>query len=223
MSHIPEIRDVPEPDWSDGIGVERFSGRVMSVVSDTVRMPDGAVAVRDYVKHPGAVAVVAVDESDRVLLVRQYRHPVRHMMWELPAGLLDKPGEHPWHAAQRELLEETAFRAADWWTLADVATTPGSSDEACRVFLARGLTPATDFDFVREHEEATMVSAWVPRTELVRLALAGELHNGLLVTGLMTLSVVLGGAGRAGLGGSGGLSGLRPPDAPWPMRPFEGV
>jgi ADP-ribose pyrophosphatase len=185
----------------------------MSVFSDTVRMPDGSVAVRDYIKHPGAVAVVAVDESDRVLLVRQYRHPVRHMLWELPAGLLDKPGEHPWHAAQRELLEETSFRAAHWWTLTDVATTPGCSDEAVRIFLARGLTHDAEHDFVREHEEATMVSAWVPRTELVRLVLAGELHNGLLATGVLALSVVLG-------EGAAGVVGLRAPDAVWGMRPF---
>lgn len=202
-----DVRDVPE-DWSDGDGVERFSGRVISVVSDTVRMGDGSSAVRDYVRHPGAVAVVAVDEDDRVLLVRQYRHPLRHLLWELPAGLLDKPGEHPWHAAQRELLEETSFRADRWWTLVDLATTPGCSDEAVRVFLARGLAYEADHDYVREHEEATMVSEWVPRDELVRLAMAGEIHNALLIAGILALT-------------AGGESGLRPPDAPWPMRPFD--
>src|SRR2546430_15954550 len=77
-------------------------------------MPDGELAERDVVIHPGAVAVLALDDAQQVLLIRQYRHPVQRLLWEIPAGLRDVSGELPWATAQRELLEEAGYRARDW-------------------------------------------------------------------------------------------------------------
>ncbi|MDQ0786174.1 NUDIX hydrolase [Streptomyces sp. B3I8] len=189
-----------------------FRGNKTSVRTDEVVMPDGSVARRDYQVHPGSVAVLALDDEDRVLVLRQYRHPVRQKLWEIPAGLLDVPGENPLHAAQRELYEEAHVKAEDWRVLADVYTTPGGCDEAVRIFLARDLSEAEGERFEVEHEEADMELARVPVAELVRGVLAGELHNNCLVVGALSLV-----AARNG----DGLDALRPALAPWPARPFE--
>lgn len=194
--------------------VSRFeSGRVVAVRSDEVVMPDGARTTRDVVVHPGAVGVVVLDPDDRVLLLRQYRHPVRRMLWEPPAGLLDEPGEPPLDTARRELAEEAGMRARDWRVLLDVFTSPGMSDEAVRVYLARGLEelPAEQRQ-PGEHEEADMPLAWVELEEAAALALAGRLHNPLTVSGVLA---ALAARGR-------GFDTLRPADAPWPERPVSG-
>ena len=104
-----------------------YSGRVWDVRSDTVRYGDGEI-VRQYVDHPGAAAIVAVDQQDRVLLIQQYRHPIRHRDWEIPAGLLDIAGESPLETAKRELVEEADLTAADWEPLVSIFTTPGGND-----------------------------------------------------------------------------------------------
>jgi ADP-ribose pyrophosphatase len=182
------------------------------VRTDEVVMPDGSLASRDYQVHPGSVAVLALDDEDRAVVLRQYRHPVRHKLWEIPAGLLDVPGENPLHAAQRELYEEAHVKAEDWRVLTDVYTTPGGCDEAVRIFLARELSEADGERFAPENEEADMELARVPVADLVRGALAGELHNNCLVVGVLSLV-----AARAGEG----LEALRPADAPWPARPFQ--
>ncbi|WP_086829160.1 NUDIX domain-containing protein, partial [Streptomyces sp. NRRL B-24572] len=161
----------------------------------------------------GSVAVLALDEQDRVVVLRQYRHPVRQRLWEIPAGLLDVPGENPLHAAQRELYEEAHIKAEDWRVLADVYTTPGGCDEAVRIFLARDLAEAEGERFEVSEEEADMELARVPVGDLVRGVLAGELHNNCLVVGVLSLV-----AARAGEG----LDALRPASTPWPARPFEG-
>ncbi|MER5834835.1 NUDIX hydrolase, partial [Streptomyces sp. NPDC002130] len=166
----------------------------------------------DYQVHPGSVAVLALDEADRVLVLRQYRHPVRHKLWEIPAGLLDVPGENPLHAAQRELYEEAHVKAEDWRVLTDVYTTPGGCDEAVRIFLARDLSEAEGERFAVAEEEADMELDRVPVEDLVRGVLAGELHNNCLVVGVLSLV-----AARSG----DGLDALRPAQAPWPARPFE--
>lgn len=167
---------------------------------------------RDYQVHPGSVAVLALDDADRAVVLRQYRHPVRQKLWEIPAGLLDVPGENPLHAAQRELYEEAHVKAEDWRVLADVYTTPGGCDEAVRIFLARGLSEAEGDRFAVEDEEADMELARVSVDELVRGVLAGDLHNNCLVVGVLSLV-----AARSG----DGLDALRPAEAPWPARPFE--
>lgn len=205
------IKDTPE-EWEVRASETPFVGRKTSVRADDVLMPDGSVARRDYQVHPGSVAVVALDDRGRVLVIRQYRHPVRHKLWEIPAGLLDVPGENPLHAAQRELYEEAHVKAEDWRVLTDIFTSPGGCDEAVRVFLARDLSEAEGGRFEVEDEEAEMELARVPLQELVRGVLAGDLHNTCLVVGVLSLVAAQQGDG---------LDALRPAGAPWPARPFE--
>ncbi|MFE4977325.1 NUDIX domain-containing protein [Kitasatospora sp. NPDC056651] len=206
------IADVAE-EWEVRASGTPFQGKVTGVRSEEVRMPDGSWARRDYQTHPGSVSVLALDDEQRVLVLRQYRHPVRQRLWELPAGLLDVPGENPWHAAQRELYEEAYCKAGTWRVLADYYTSPGGTDEALRMFLATDLAPAEGERFAAEGEEQEIEVRWVPVPELIGLIQAGELHNPTLVTG--TLAV------HAALTGPGGLDALRPADSPWPARPFE--
>ncbi|MER7989092.1 NUDIX hydrolase [Streptomyces noursei] len=199
-------------EWTVTGTTTPFTGAKTSVRTDRVVMPDGSTVSRDYQVHPGSVAVLALDDADRVLVLHQYRHPVRQKLWEIPAGLLDVPGENPLHAAQRELYEEAHVKAEEWRVLTDVYTTPGGSDEAVRIFFARGLSEVDGERFEVSEEEADMELARVPVDELVRGVLAGELHNNCLVVGVLALT-----AARAG----GGLDALRPADAPWPARPFR--
>jgi 8-oxo-dGDP phosphatase len=182
-----EIRDVPE-HWPVASSVELARGSLLRMRTDTVRMPGGGTADREIVEHPGAVAVLGLDESGRVLMIRQYRHPVGRLLWEIPAGLRDKPGEPLLAAAERELLEETGYRAADWRVLADVFTSPGFSTERLRIFLARGLTqvPETGREYVRQHEEAHLEIAWVPLETALAQILAGDLHNGVAALGILS-------------------------------------
>ena len=198
-----------EPEYEVLDSVERFAGRVISVRSDRVRMSDGSVGTRDVVAHLGAVAILALDEDDNVVLVRQFRHPVRDTLDELPAGLLDIEGEPALVAAQRELAEEAALVASDWWVLADVLTSPGMTDEAVRIFLARGLSDVpTEDRFEAEHEELTMTVHRVPLSEAVSRVLDGSIRNGIAVAGLLAAQVAIAGG-----------STLRPVDAPWPDKP----
>ncbi|MER5775301.1 NUDIX hydrolase [Streptomyces sp. NPDC002039] len=207
-----EIKDTSET-WETVSTRRPFEGAKTAVSSDVVRMPDGATVRRDYQVHPGSVCVLALDEVGQVLVLRQYRHPVRRKLWELPAGLLDVPGENPLHAAQRELYEEAHVKADDWRVLVDFYASPGGSDEAIRVFLARDLAEAEGARFEVSEEEADMQFARLPLAELVRGVLAGELANPGLVAGVLALS--------AALAGEGGLDALRPAEAPWPARPYE--
>ncbi|WP_316524046.1 NUDIX hydrolase [Kitasatospora brasiliensis] len=207
------IADVAE-EWEVRASGTPFQGKVTGVRSEEVRMPDGSWARRDYQTHPGSVSVLALDDRQRVLVLRQYRHPVRQRLWELPAGLLDVPGENPWHAAQRELYEEAYCKAGSWRILADYYTSPGGTDEALRMFLATDLAPAEGERFAAQGEEQEIEVAWVPVPELIALIQAGKLHNPTLITG--TLAV------HAALTCPDGLDALRPADSPWPARPFEG-
>lgn len=221
------VADVPAP--RPAVRTETaFSGAVWEVTRESFRMApvseehpaaggrpeadrtddtDGAgLLVREFIRHPGAVAVVALDGEDRVRLIRQYRHPVGEELWEIPAGLLDMPGESWVEAARRELAEEADLRAERWEVLADFYTTPGSSSEGIRVFLARELSevPAAE-RHERTGEEAGMPLAWVPVAEAVEAVLSGRLRNPSLVVGLLALT-----AHRAQ-----GTTALRPADAPW--------
>ncbi len=205
------IRDTPE-EWEIRASQTPFVGNKTSVRTDEVVMPDGSVVGRDYQVHPGSVGVLALDAEGRVLLIRQYRHPVRRRMWEIPAGLLDVPGENPLHAAQRELYEEAHVKAEDWRVLTDVYPTAGGCDEAVRIFLARNLSEAEGQRFEVEDEEADMEHARVSVDELVRGVLAGELHNNCLAVGVLSLVAAEKGDG---------LDALRPAEAPWPARPFD--
>ncbi|KZM34166.1 NUDIX domain-containing protein [Oerskovia enterophila] len=202
LADVPVARDVSEARVL-------HAGRIFDLRSEQVDLGEGGVVTREFVDHPGAVAIVALDEDERVLLLHQYRHPVRRELWEPPAGLLDVDGEDAQVAAARELLEETDLRAARWDVLADYYTTPGGSNEALRVFLARDLSevPAAE-RHVREAEELGMELRWVPLDEAVSAVLAGDLHNPSAVVGILAAA-----AARAT-----GWSSLRPADSPWPER-----
>ncbi|HEY2299542.1 MAG TPA: NUDIX hydrolase [Jatrophihabitans sp.] len=187
-----------------------FQGRVISVREDTVQMPDGSRAKREIVAHMGAVVIVAIDDADQIVMVNQYRPAVGARLDELPAGLLDVADEPAPQAAARELAEEAQLSARTWHTLLDLHSSPGFSDEAVRVFLARDLSPAPRPDgFVVEHEEIDMKVSRLPLDHAVRRALAGEITNAAAVAGVLAAAV-----SRAAQ-----WSGLRPADAPWPTKP----
>ncbi|HLV57437.1 MAG TPA: NUDIX hydrolase [Natronosporangium sp.] len=164
---------------------ERYAGPVFRVVTDDVVLPGGQVVHRDYLRHPGAVAVVPYDErGDEIVMVRQYRHPVGGHLWELPAGLVDHAGESPPEVAVRELAEEVDLVCGRLDLLVDLHTTPGCSDERIRIFLARDLRPAPSAH-PREHEEATMTVTRFPLDRAVRMVLAGEITNAAAVAGVL--------------------------------------
>jgi 8-oxo-dGDP phosphatase len=183
-----DLRDEPvDPDVlaSDLV----YEGRVWNVRSDTVRYGDGEM-VRQYVEHPGAAAVVAIDDDGCVVLIQQYRHPVRLRDWEIPAGLLDVAGEPPLETAKRELGEEVDLRAERWQPLLAIRTTPGGNDEVVHIFLARGLSDvASGFD--RTDEEADMRVLRVPLADVVEGVVAGRLTNGILAAGVLAAAEVL--------------------------------
>jgi len=199
------MKDEPA-HWPVVSSAELLRGRLVTVRTDKVRMPDNNVAEREVVTHPGAVAVLALDDAGQVLLIRQYRHPVGRLLWEIPAGLRDVSGEPPWATARRELLEEAGYRARDWRVLVDYYSSPGFTTERLRIFLARDLefVPEAERDFVPADEETQLVPAWLPLEEAVGKVFAGELHNGAAVVAIM--------AGYAAR--SEGFDRLRPADAP---------
>lgn len=186
-----KIADVPDA-WPVERSEMRYQGRKCGMRTDWVVMPGAegqgtSVAARDYMVHPGAAAALAMDDDGRILLLRQYRHAVRHTMWELPAGMIDVEGEDPLLTAQRELVEEAGLRARRWHELADFFPTVGFSDERIHVYLARDLSevPAEEIDFVREHEETDLAAEWVPLDEAVGLVMAGRLHNASTMIGVL--------------------------------------
>jgi 8-oxo-dGTP pyrophosphatase MutT (NUDIX family) len=186
----------------------QFTGRIWSIVSDDVDFGT-SVATRDVQLHPGAVAVIALDESDRVLLIRQYRHPVGRWLFEPPAGLLDEPGEPEWQTAARELAEETGYSAEQWNVLVDLFLSPGGSSEAIRVYLARGLSlvpggrPHTG-----EAEESHLPRVWVDLDDARGLVLSGRIGSPSAVSGILA----------AWASRESGWGSLRPIDEPWPAR-----
>jgi ADP-ribose pyrophosphatase len=181
-----------------------YDGTVIRVRVDTVELPGGAVD-REVVEHADSVAVVAVDDGNRVLMIRQYRHPARQFLWELPAGLRDQPGEQPLETARRELAEEAGLTADRWSTLVDLRPSPGVSTEIVRVYLA-GQIKADDRAGAPEGEERDLQSRWILLSEALAEVFAGGITNGLAVAGLL--------AAGARFGLIGGQS--RPADAPWP-------
>ncbi|HEY7361622.1 MAG TPA: NUDIX hydrolase, partial [Streptosporangiaceae bacterium] len=188
----PRLHDVDE-QWGVVGGPSYLRGVLVTLRTDQVQRPGGELAKRDVVEHPGAVAIVALDRDDRVLLIRHYRHPAGHLLWELPAGLRDVAGEDPRVTAERELLEEAGYRASDWQELADFFTSPGILTERVRVFLARGVTFVPESErggHAPEHEEAHLLVRWVPLHQAVRLFLAGDLHNGVTAVGILSAYAV---------------------------------
>jgi len=200
-----DIRDIAER-WPVVSSADQGDGSLVRLRRDMVRMPDGEAVGRDILEHPGAVAVLALDEEGRVLLIRQYRHPVGRLLWEIPAGLRDVAGEPLRVTAERELLEEVGYRAAQWHVLVDFFSSPGISTERVRIFCARGLTrvPESERSFVPEHEEAYLVVAWVDLDEVVARVLAGQLHNGVTALGILSAYTAR----------QGGFTALRDAEAP---------
>ena len=186
---------------------EIYRGRVMAVRADEVEMPGGRVATREILEHPGAVAIAALDADDRLAVIHQYRHAVRRRLSELPAGLLDVPGEDPAVTAARELAEEAGLAAKEWSVLLDLVPSPGFSDESVRVYLARGLGEV-DRPELGDDEESELELGWLPLADAVRAVLAGEIVNAVSAAAVLAVHAVLAGVARP-----------RPVDAPWPDRP----
>jgi ADP-ribose pyrophosphatase len=152
-----------------------YTGRIMALRVDDVGMPGGGSAIREVIEHPGAVAIAAIDDDERVVLVHQYRHPLRERLWELPAGLLDVHGEDPTMTARRELAEETGLAAAD--------------------YLARGLS-TVDRLMATGDEEADLEVHRVPLADAVRQTLTGEIVNSIAVGGILAAHLVCTGAAQ---------------------------
>jgi 8-oxo-dGTP pyrophosphatase MutT (NUDIX family) len=196
MSYPPWLSDSADR-WPVASTEVLAQGALVTLRRDTVRMPDGDDAKRDVVEHPGAVAVLALDDGGQVLLIGQYRHPVARRLWEIPAGLRDVPGEPLEKTARRELLEEAGYLAADWQVLADVFTSPGISSDLTQV-------PDAERDYVPQHEETQLTIRWAPMDSVIAAFLAGELHNGVAAIGVLAAY-----AAR-----HGEFAGLRGTDAP---------
>ena len=197
-----------------------WSGPICAVDDEELVLAEGQEPVRrQTVVHHDAVSIVALREGEdssrddgavEILMVRQYRHPVRAMLWEVPAGLLDVPGEAPLAAARRELAEETDYVAARWDVLVDFYASPGFTTEGSRVFLARWLHPLpVDQRIRREAEEAEFVPTWFLLDDVVHAVAGGRLHNPSTVVGVLA-------AARAR---AHSWEGLRPADAPWLRSP----
>ncbi|GAC1376677.1 MAG: NUDIX hydrolase [Pseudarthrobacter sp.] len=207
-----QVSDAPSPRRL--LSTEKvYEGRIWDVVSDSFQLSEtGEALTRDYIDHPGAVAVLPMNDAGEVLLIRQYRHPVGMDLWEIPAGLMDVEGEDFVVGAARELAEEADLAAATWNVLADFFNSPGSSSEAIRIYLARGLSEVPHHErHERTDEEAEIQFHWITLDEAVASVLAGRLHNPSAVVGILAAA-----AARAD-----DFAGLRPGDAPWPAHPSQ--
>lgn len=207
-----EVSDAPSPRRL--LSSEKvYAGRIWDVVSDTFSLQDGGEPLtRDFIDHPGAVAVLPMNAAGEILLLRQYRHPVGMDLWEIPAGLLDIEGEDFVVGAARELAEEADIAAGTWNVLADFFNSPGSSSEAIRIYLARDITEIPHQDrHQRTDEEAEIEFHWISLDDAVAAVLAGRLHNPSAVVGILAAAAARG----------DNFASLRPADAPWPAHPSQ--
>ncbi|WP_225437348.1 NUDIX domain-containing protein [Arthrobacter sedimenti] len=190
-----------------------YEGRVWDVVSEEFTLTgDGEAITRDFIRHPGAVAVLVLNDEGQVLILRQYRHPVRMALWEIPAGLLDEEGEDFVDAAARELAEEADLTARQWDVLVDMFLSPGSSSEALRVYLARGIGDVPEVErHTRTHEEAEIELMWVDLDAAVVAVLEGRIHSPSAVAAILAARVAR----------ETGFAELRPATTPWPEHPSQ--
>jgi len=159
-----------------------YSGRLLKVHRDRVRLPDGAESVREYIRHPGAVAIVALFDDGRVLLERQFRYPLRRVFIEIPAGKLE-PGEDHLETGKRELLEETGYVAAEWRKLGVIHNAIGYSDEMIEIWLARGLEQRQ-----QQLAEGEFLEVFtLPLAEAQAMARDGRITDVKTITGLLWL------------------------------------
>lgn len=163
-----------------------FSGRIWNVVRSKFNFYGEEIS-REYIEHPGAVAVFALNSSNEVLLIRQYRAPVNEFLLEIPAGLLDAAGEDKLDTAKRELREEADYAAKDWELLQEFHTTPGSSSETITIFLARELTPLAE-KFDRSAEEKHLEVSWVPFAELLTAVRSSAVKSPTLVVATLAFA-----------------------------------
>ncbi len=169
-----------------------FQGRVISVTTDEVLLPNGHQASLEVVHHPGGAVAVAIDAQQRVCLLRQYRYVAGGWLWELPAGKLE-PGEPPLETARRELTEEAGVRAAHWRSLGTYLSSPGVFSEILHLFLATDIEPAT-----AAHEQAEVIEVhWLPFEQACLWAESGEISDGKTAIGLLRARYVLASGGRA--------------------------
>lgn len=159
-----------------------YRGRIVNVRHDLVRLHGGKIAFREVVEHPGAVAILALDDQSRVILVRQYRQPAAQVMLEIPAGKLE-PGENPLDCAKRELNEETGLQSGSWQELGCFYLSPGFCNEKIHIFLARDLSEAALPIASDEDETVEVIS--MPLTNLLKLVERGELKDAKTVISLL--------------------------------------
>jgi ADP-ribose pyrophosphatase len=188
VSALSALAGDSDESWPVDESTPAYQGSLIEVRRDIVRGPDGDRFERDVVLHKGAVVIAALDDGDRVLVVSQYRHPTGRRLVELPAGLLDKPGEDPLEAAKRELAEEGRTEADRWTPLFTLLPSPGMTDERVIVYLADNVRETALPDgFVVQHEEATMTREWVRLDDLVDAILAGRIGNSATVAAVLAL------------------------------------
>lgn len=164
---------------------QAWKGRFLDVRSARVELPNGRVTGRDLVRHPGASAVVALTESGKIVLVRQYRTAIDRVTVEIPAGKLD-PGEDPLECAKRELHEETGFSASRIQYLTTIATTPGFCDEVIHIYMATGLT----FDGANPDDDEFVNVDLVPLSELIDAVLDGKIEDAKTVVGALACDAI---------------------------------
>ena len=169
-----------------------YEGRIVHLRIEPVRLPNGRIVELELMHHAGAAAVAAVDEAERVVLIRQYRYAAGGYIWELPAGVLDAPDEPPAECAVRELREEVGLEAREWSPLGTIVTTPGFCDERIHLFLARGLTSTTA---ARGHDEVIEEVRAVPIVDALAMIRGGEIVDGKTVAGLYRAADVVRGQG----------------------------
>lgn len=199
--HLGDALADIEERWPVDAQRRPYDDGFVSVRVETVHAPDGDAFDRTVVEHRGAVGILALDDADRVLLLRQYRHAAGRRLLELPAGICDIDGELPALTAARELHEEAHLRAADWRHLLDVVPTPGSSDERWQVFLARDLQPVPeDARHAAVHEEADMTAIWAPLDAAVAAVLDRRLTDAMTGIAVLACSVLQSEACLDGLG-----------------------
>lgn len=183
------LQDIPTT-WPVTESVKVHSRPFLSLYLDSIVDPDGGEHSRTVVRPNGAVGILALDDDDRILLVEQYRHPVRKRCVEIPAGTLDVGGEPPALAAARELAEEADIEAKDWKPLLSMLATPGYSTEAWQVYVATGLTAVHETNrTVREAEEADMCQWWIPFDEAVTAVLEGRITDSMTVASILAVQV----------------------------------